>query len=169
MTMPLKVILNELQGRKITGVIHYGDVSDPEIADYEFNAVGKVVWIHPDPQKNMMLYPRISGTHFRSNFSSVQILDEDTSYSKRFDTYVRENIAFLNLDKFTLLKINKTTVLPTNSYKFLVGAGNLIDQHPSIKTILVAEDTKEVTTFLAEKKFKKLLTMQDTTLYIREE
>lgn len=167
MTMPLKLIVNEAKIDKLVGIIHYGDVADAEADDYGFNGVKKVIWIHPNPQKNMMLYAKVVAKSYRNHFSSTQLINEDTAYGKRFDSYVRENIAYLNLDQFNILKVNPMAGIPIDSMKFLEGTGKLLEQHNSIQAVLLPSDNKEIESYMNQKGFKRALITENSILYTR--
>ena len=157
---------------KVEGIIQYGDAYDQEISDYGFQgSIKKILWIHPNPLNNATLYSKVAPKVFKSSFNSIELIDENLKPTvKRFDSFVKENISFLNLEQYQLVKLNKIAGMPKlDAKKILQGFGKLLTIHDSIKAILIPteSDNKEVEGLLSEFGFEKNLMTESSILYVR--
>lgn len=169
--IPINAIKNELNNSKIYGMIYYGDASTSDVEELGFYPeLKKMIWVNPNPQKVMMLYANITAKHFRSHFSTVYLSDTTTKDTKRFEDYVHDNIAYLNLDQINLIKIGKILdgKSKTESKKVIDGFGEILKTYGTIKAISLVEDSAELEEEMKKFSFRKTLMSGEYTLYVRE-
>ena len=165
--MPMKLIKSALL-TPIQGVIHYGDVIDAEIADYEFHSVKKLIWIHPNISVVSDLYPKTASRNYRSQFITVSLSNKDTINTKTLSTYITENILYVNLDNFNVIKINTVNGVENEPLKIVEGFGNLLSKYQTIRAVCVDDDSRDIEKYFQTQNFDKTYTVNNCSLYVRK-
>ena len=155
MNITFRTMLKELN-RSIYGIIHVGTNVGEQGRTYSDNGVNHVLWLDRNRGNLSELYNKTKMYPFIQQYITEVFLDQDIyNVSKTFDSFQRENVAKLPIEKYDTLIID---VDDGSELKVLRGFEKNLSRSPAfIKNIHTkVRNVKEMDEYLSQFGFKQV-------------